>query len=364
MAGASEILVRGRCACGRRYRVRHAHIGTSVACPLCGRSINITEADLKIAGANERLIPLQSEAGELREVVLVDRGDLRLAKKGARPGLTGRVKHDHEEAQLAAALRGWSSNQPVETLPVPGGIAEPEGAVAVQRRSFFEDCIASFYLVGSARNALNLAAMAVASSLFTWVFLIPGIGPLRLVGVFGCLIVAIFAVEFYWNTLRDSAFAEDEIPWSHDGWDLWEDALYPTAWLIAIGVACSLPAWLFAYWAPAGIAFRGEIYTALMFVGWFFWPVAVMSVALGNTILFARPDWLVRCVIGIGPLYVLPWLLVTLLLVVWRKVFELGGVLAVLPLIGPAVNLYIGYVLFRTLGLLFKHFRHRLPWKY
>jgi hypothetical protein len=96
-----------------------------------------------------------------------------------------------------------------------------------------------------------------------------------------------------------------------------------------------------------------------------------MSVALGGTILYMRPDWLVRCVAGIGPVYLFAWVLVVAVagaLIASGRYGEqiIGSSLLVRLVYRPAsafVELYLGYVLFRTLGLLYRHFQQRFPWR-
>jgi hypothetical protein len=110
------ILVRGRCACGRRYRIRNAQAGITVMCPNCRRAIPITESDLRAAAADARLIPLQVEEVEPLEAIPLDCGELTLAPEGSRPGLTGERLHSHDEAMLAAAQGIRAFGTPFEQI--------------------------------------------------------------------------------------------------------------------------------------------------------------------------------------------------------------------------------------------------------
>jgi hypothetical protein len=140
------ILVRGRCACGRRYRIRNAQAGITVMCPACRRPIPITESDLRAAASDARLIPLQTETVEPLEAIPLDCGELMLAPEGSRPGLTGERMHSHEEAMLAEAqgARTFSSTfEQITPTPAPGArvIIEFEPA----RRSFLYNALAGFF---------------------------------------------------------------------------------------------------------------------------------------------------------------------------------------------------------------------------
>jgi len=362
------ILVRGRCACGKRYRIRNAQPGITVLCPNCGRPIPITEADLRAAMADARLIPIQSETVELQEVIPIDFGELTLAPEGSRPGLTGKKALDHEEAMLARAM--GESVMLGETdaeirPPAPGVDARAVIEFELGGQAFLHDLLASFYCAGIARNALNILVIAVACSLILlvqWALLISPLFLLFVVPLYG--IIFLYTIQFYWSVLRNTAAGEDEIPWAQTDWSFWYDGLKPLIWMTAISLLCSLPAGLLAWFGPPAVGAGSLPWWLALGVGWFFWPVAVMSVALGNTILFVRPDWLVRCVIGIGPVYLVAWLAVMIAAAGWRLLLHYWGYWIWIPVVGFAVNLYFGYVVFRALGLLFRHFRERFPWRF
>ena len=363
MVQSQAFYVRGRCACGKRYRIRNAQRGVVVTCPACGRAIPITEADIRVALAGERLIPVQEQDPGMKEAVLIDAGELSLASDGSRPGLTGGMAPQHEEAALLSGLH----ERPLASFDTGSADAPaPDGRRArdpSRPHGFLADLIASFYFAGKMGNALNVLATAAGCTLVWLVgFILPG--PLGLIAIILAALVLLYVVQFYWSVLTQTAGGEDELPWFDADWDLWDDAFKPLIWLAAISGLCSLPAFGLYWYLPAAYPWKSYVVLGGLIAGWFFWPVAVMSVALGNTLLFVRPDWLVRCALGIGPVYLLAWLLVMPVLVGWAVLYRFHAGLAGLPLVGQAVSLYLGYVLFRMLGLLFRHFRGRFPWKF
>ncbi len=107
---------------------------------------------------------------------------------------------------------------------------------------------------------------------------------------------------------------------------------------------------------------------------------ALMSIAIGQSVWFLRPDWLVRCVVAIGPSYALAWLLAAAVVVGGVQALEWVGWLAsltfglhwsirllalfVFPAVTSSVSIYLGYVLFRTIGLLYRHHGQRFPWRF
>jgi hypothetical protein len=362
------ILVRGRCACGRRYRIRHARVGITVTCPNCGRPIPITDADMRAAYLDARLIPIQADAAEPLEAIPLDFGELTLAPEGSRLGVTGHRALDHEEAMLASARRGGLAlGHTFDDVSPP---AAPSGAQVIielepGRRAFVYDLLASLYFAGIQRNAFNILVMAAACSLMValqYLFLLMPLLLLFMLPAYG--LVVVYLVQFYWSVLRLTAAGEDEIPWIQSDWSLWQDGFQPLIWIALISGFCSLPAWLMNAYGLPSLAAGSALWWVVLGAGWFFWPVAVMSVALGRTLLFLRPDWLIRCIIGIGSVYLVAWAAVMLAIAGWYAFLRYWGIWIWIPVVGFAVNLYFGYVVFRTLGLLFRHFRARFPWKY
>ena len=336
-------------------------------CPHCRRPILITDADVRAAEADERILPVQTEAIELLEAIPLDFGALRLAPEGSRPGLTGRQALDHEEAMLANVIRGRATiGATYEDLnPVAAGGAAVFIEFEPGKRAFVHDLLASFYFVGVTRNALNMLAVAVACSLLVGLqYLLFFLGPLWLfmIPVYG--LIAVYLIQFYWSVLRMTAAGEDVMPWSQADSSLWHDGVKPFVWLVGVSLLCTAPRWLLGRFGPPELANDTAALWVALGAGWFFWPVAVMSVALGNTILFARPDWLIRCVIGIGPVYIVAWLAVMIAVAGWLLFLQFWQFLVWIPVVPFAINLYVGYVVFRTIGLLFRHFRARFPWKY
>lgn len=368
MEQPQPILVRGRCACGKRYRIRNARAGVTVTCPNCQRPITVTDADLRAAFVDARLIPLQPETTQPLEAIPLDHGELSLAPEGSRPGLTGRRALGHEEAMLAAATHGrLTMGETYADMQPPAPPSDVRVLIELEpgRRAFVHDLLASLYFAGIRRNALNVLVIALACWLMAslqYVLIFFGPFVLFMLPIYG--IILLYTVQFYWSVLRMTAGGEDEIPWVQSDLSWWHDAFKPLAWIVLISALCSAPAIIVGWYGLPDIGGKLPTWWPALAAGWFFWPVAVMSSALGNTILFIRPDWLVRCIIGIGPVYLVAWVAVMLAVAGWCVFLGFSIIWVWVPVLGFAVNLYFGYVVFRTLGLLFRHFRARFPWKF
>ena len=178
-------------------------------------------------------------------------------------------------------------------------------------------------------------------------------------------------MQFYWSVLTSTANGEDEISLVQADWDWWDDALRPLLLLALISAVCTLPMLILDRVLPPAQALRTHMLWTTLALGWFFWPVSVMSVATGGTLSFLRPDLLIRCIIGIGPVYLAAWAIAATTLASWWIVIAAQSTPLPIPIIGTigvlfigmTANLYFGYVLFRALGLLYRHFQQRFPWR-
>ena len=359
-----------RCMCGRRYRIRDAKAGMRTRCPECDSLVEVTEADLETSFSADGLINLHEDQTEAREAILVSDDGLRLAAKGARPGVTGKTTHTSEDAMLAAALGGRSaaSFNPEARGTVASGEPPP------RQRAFVEDLLASFWCAGNKNNAINIVMTALPLAVL-WI-VTPWIPfPFNLLTIVPLFIIVIWIIQFYWFVLVATTRGEDEIPWFESDWNLWDDVARPFFWVMWISFLCSVPSMWANIYLPAGQT-TSVLSWVLLAGGWFFWPVAVMSYAMGRSFTFLRPDWLIRCIVGIGPVYILAWVLVIGTLAAWYGFYAGMAVLESLPLVAQALlsfvvwplaaclNIYFGYVLFRMIGLLFRHYRASFPWKF
>lgn len=362
-----EVII--RCMCGKRYRIRNAEAGMRSRCTECDSLVEVTEADLSTDFTADGLINLHEDRVEAQDAILISDDAVRLAQKGSRPGVTGKVTHTNEEALLVAALGGRSA---------ASFSAEARGTIASEpapiQRTFINDLVASFWCAGHKKNAIKIIVTAmplgVVSVITDW---LPY--PFKFIMFVPLFIILMWIIQFYWLVLQTTTRGEDEIPWFDTDWNLWDDVARPLLWVTWTSLVCSMPClWVLMYApkSPNTIALS----LILLALGWFFWPVAVMSYAMGRSFAYLRPDWLVRCVYGIGPVYLIAWVLVMGTIAAWYGFYIGIGLLDNLPLwakgllaivvspLAACVNLYFGYVLFRMIGLLFRHYRTRFPWKF
>jgi hypothetical protein len=385
MPDAPSETVRGVCACGQRVRIKNARPGLTIACPRCHKQITIAVsldgAPGEFAGG---LIAVCREAEELREAVPIDVGPISMARDGARPGVTGRVTYSHDDEIVASALSGGTYSTFIGTPRGPtsaAGARQPGGLPGYVRDFFL-----SFAFAGSVRAAVTVMVAAlffglVGAMVRFSVASIGVFGPLLVVPMlFAALFLQVLILAFFWNILEETiAGRDDDIGLGAD-LDFWHSFVRPALILLLFMLALCLPglsAWFMAATVapasmpPIALGFFVTLVT-LQVMAWFFWPLMLVSYCVGDTIAMLRPDLLVRCVIGVGLAYPVVWLLVSGIAAVWVFGGELASRLdGLFPYSEYAVafcanflTLYLGYALFRGIGLVYRHFRHRFPWQF
>jgi hypothetical protein len=381
---AEGILVRDVCTCGRKYRVKNPTAGFSFNCPDCGQKIEISQADILLAEPLDSIEPTpelapSSEPEEPLDVIPVNDVELRLADHGSREGDAGKVGYDSADAQLRAALspRALLNSTVDDDLDHFSPIQARERV----KHSFLGDVFMSFALAGIPSNIPKLGASALAAGLIYVIgqFLRESLGNTLFVNwvvivllLFPTLFVFVYVMQLYWHVLELTAGGEDELDWSQPDWDFWSDFVVPTFMLGVVTLCCTLPGELFVHYSSLASPMKEIWGMGINVACLFFWPVAIMSIAVGHSFFFLRPDWLIRCVVAVGPAYLIVWGLLAATITAWVLLttvdftFGIGGPAGVLlriltPLIGMAVNVYLGYVVFRTLGLIFRYHREKLP---
>lgn len=368
MAPVPETILRGRCRCGQRYRIRHATPGRVVNCPKCGRPIVIRPEDITAAQSGLPLAPDQPE-GEPLDAIPLDGAELRLAPAGAAPGLSDQQVIPADDVAVSGATRTLrlhsGPDAPAAVSHWDSDLDEGSGFSPLVR-----DLALGFVLAGRPANLGHLLLRAAICTVMLW-FLV--MTPLFFRFIVGWLLffgVLLYAVRFVWGTLTLSAAGEDDLAALSEDWSWLADAVLPALWLALFTVASLVPWALVTWFVPATQPGRPGLQLAALALGVFFWPAMVLAASLASPLAAVRPDILIRVVIGIGPAYLLAWGVVLATFALWLGMLWSIGWLAVLtPLPGVGLlflsifaALYSGYVAFRTLGVLYRHRSDRLRW--
>ncbi|MBK8915826.1 MAG: hypothetical protein IPM64_14750 [Phycisphaerales bacterium] len=360
-------VVRGRCGCGRRLRIRNAHAGAHITCPGCGRSVALSASDVAAGVLPDEVLFVAPEEDHgvpppEADLVVAD-APIRPARAGSRPGLAHVVDYAHEEVALSSALGGYSTTPRSAAL----GFGTGGGSQRVVR-DFWTDLLASFYFAGVWNNALNLVLTAGMIALLTSLA-----AAIPLVGLLVKFLVLLYALQFSLTVFECTVRGDDEVPWFISDFNVYEDIIAPMLRLLAVTFACALPGAVFLWFVRSPTDAEWIIYYSLTVVGFLFWPIAMMAVMLEETIFCLRPGMLLHAMFRIGPRYLVACGMLCIVIAGWSAFLGLrvstgsaAGDIAVgvvRHLLAPFISLYFGYALFRTVALLYRHFHARLPWR-
>lgn len=381
--------VRGRCECGRRYRIRNATVGVRVGCPNCGREIEIRPDHLAAPAHLSTLRAADAAAGPadaasgfaadqppLLEAIVLDAGELRPAAAGSVPGLTGERVFHTSEAMVEHLLRGWRYESPEDDRDAGQKrfVDQWLGPHEPRPRAFWSDLLASFYFAGSLRNAIIILITSATLAVVTLGVML-AIFSMHLVVVLFALIGLGFVVgqvlQFYLGVLVSAAQGDDEIDLIDEQFSFVEGLVVPMTRIVTITGLYAFPALAAAYYLPPQVENRALIIAAAALAGTLLWPMALMLVWLGGSLANMRPDRVVWAIARVGPVYGLAWLTVLLTVLAWfagfRLLAETSGRTFLSAVLAPVWLLttcyYFGYVLFRTLGVIYRHYGARLPWR-
>jgi hypothetical protein len=370
MPALQSLKLRGRCACGLAVRLRNAQPSTLVPCPRCGAVFHITREHFRAAAAGEDEINVELTSQPLLEARLLDGGELRLAREGAKIGATGKLVHISQDAAILSALGGrMPASRGASTLPTGAEFSGPQ-------RPFGADLLASFYFCGRPWNAFHLGIATLACWLPLAASLLPGLA----IPALGLnLLMAAYFTNLTWTIMTETARGEDDVPLGPQSWDWWEDVSKPillNLWVTGICAVPALIAWYYADKFATAAQDQAVLIVAAAVFGSFFWPILLLAAATDEPFLIARPDLLFRGLWNVGPLYLFVWLLSMIALggpalAGWSldhlqmRLTATPAALVVVPLmtlLSVALEVYFGYVLYRTIGLISRHRGDTLPW--
>lgn len=318
-----------RCACGTRLAFAERHEGRYGRCSRCG-------AQVLIKAASEEI-----------EVAPLDDVAVEGAETGASPALL----------QPLPGHRGRSADAVV---------AQP--ASKATSGSYWMDVGSTFAFF---RNAHNLGSYLVVVAVIVLMRFVGGFPfiwlPVKVIGT--C-----WLMSFYLSVIGEVGRGEDSLPtvWISSVWD---DLVRPVLLFFASILAVLVPAIVTAAIAPETTDIGVPMILAV--VGLFLWPAMILMVTVGDGFRGLRPDLLLRTVLSAFGAYLVTWIL---LIVAFLPV-GLGSLVTLdyLPAprileANPASKLFVGVgigavegytaiVSMRLIGLYYRHFKQRFPWR-
>jgi hypothetical protein len=365
-----------RCGCGARYRVPDSSRGKRLRCKKCGQAFVVPTAKPAAADAVDDLSALA--AGAALET------ERPAASKSATAAQSTAPPPDY-----AAALGGGVSTSGVQaTSPADTQVAGGERFKAYFA-SIGRACLLNF-------KVSNLAIVIVVWIIMSIQFPLMFAG---CIGFIGMLILEFYFMAFCMNAVVDAADGAEELnqPSFTAGW--LEGIFWPGFKYVLAYLAVRAPALIYLLTmlstggltsteaAPLLIAAILGIFEPLLdqsasaelvalawlyLAGAFFWPMAVLVVAVGAVRSLLRMDLIVRTIINTFPAYVCTVVL-TYVALALPMIYAAVGVAATEEsdvagvAIGVVLNgleIYATIVAMRVIGLYYHHFKHRFAWSW
>jgi len=326
-----------RCTCGARLRFPDGTEGKYGQCKMCGAKVLIEPEDVgeTPVAANRR--------------------------QGA-PATEPRAPSDEEDFDLAA--RGIAGR--------PGIRAEEVRKTAA---GFWVDVGQSFVFFLRLDNLARFViviAMNLLVGVLRYGMLWGPSGRVALWPLFGGLVVQGLLAAFYLNVIVETAGGEDKLP-GFSVSEFWEDAIRPLLLFVGSMLLVMVPAIAVYVVAPGTTTFG--LPWILLVIGLFCWPATVLMVAIGDGFRSLRPGLVLRTIVSAFAPYLAIWIML-LLAAVPTYLPELlasdklpaaaqrgqGPILSQI-LAARAASAYTMIVGMRLIGLYYRHFKTRFPWR-
>jgi len=200
-------------------------------------------------------------------------------------------------------------------------------------------------------------------------------GGVALWALFGGLVVQGLLAAFYLNVIVETAGGADKLP-RFSVSEFWEDAIRPLLLFLGSMLLVMVPAVAVYVLAPSTTAFG--LPRILIVVGLFCWPATILMVAIGDGFRSLRPALVLRTILSAFAPYLAIWIML-LLAAVPTYLPELltsgasdelsvaaeRGRVPILAqvLAARAASAYTMIVGMRLIGLYYRHFKERFPWR-
>ncbi len=354
----SGVPITCHCTCGAKFGFPDHAAGKKARCKRCGEIFKVPSASNPARVASKRAArpapveaPVPPEAEPWDPLLGLTEGDA--VDTGPAPGLLALAPEPVDDDTRHRSPPAEVGHMPHHDL----GDAAPE-------RSFWTDLPSAFVLpISSGGNFVTFIALCFVSC---WTI------PLGFAGVFGMaglLLVTGYLCAFYLEVIRDAAAGEDDLP---NVWisSVYDDLIRPLLQFIASAAVVALPGLLLLLygfgsrtWELVPLAF------VVMGVGGLFWPIVVLSMAIGGGMAPPLPHVIIRTALcaPLAYLAVLTALGVTVGLQYFaefglERYLSQGSGLLVTKAISLSVGVYTTIVAMRAIGLFYLHNKRKFPW--
>lgn len=352
--------IRFECECGAKIKMPATAAGRKARCKACGVILRIPRPGRSpTEGAAKK--PASPSTGSSDDWLAA------LSEQESDAGDAAPVVVDIPAPQPA---KYWEEEPEPEPSRDGNRAREDRDAIRDPTASFWADLASSFTFLFTPGNLAAVLGIVVANALVAVLGWIPFLGCATF---FVSIAIGFYILAFYMETIRETAGGEDELP-SLAVSSLTEDLVLPGLRFIGTGILAELPA--LGLMAGMWLTDRDIPWTAvkvLALTGVFFWPVIVMSAAIGGSITTLWPHTVIRTVLAapLAYLAICGALLVPAAVLVLPSMdffivaveSAAPGMMEKLEIVLFVVNTCAWIIAMRIIGLFYRHFKHRFPWR-
>jgi predicted Zn finger-like uncharacterized protein len=327
-----------------------------VVCSKCKTRLKILDQRIKPAGS-------KFKCSKCEAVLLVRRPSSSIKKEprvNASDGIKPREAIEPSYSQSGLSLQAHESEQEEdetaseETPPSPSPIAgTPHGREEnTDTRSFLHRLPDAFAYPFKGSGFILILVGTVCFSFLDF------FASLSVFGFIVTAFVACYLCAFMMKIVTSSADGKKEIPDWPDASGFWDDIIVPLFQVIWTGIFCFAPAIIYLIFVHYDIFFW-----LLLALGILYFPMALISVALTNSVLSINPVLVVPLIIKV-PVDYLAACVILALIALLAHFSQL--LVSISPLVGPVlknlIGLYFLVVEAHILGLIYYANKEKLGW--
>jgi hypothetical protein len=393
-------VIKFRCQdCQKKIGVPDSYAGLRVKCPQCGRTLAVPSAAPVIAGEGREQAPAPSghvlvgAVGQetepiCRESAPISPADpdepvIQWSEDFIIPAVTPAAPPPAASPPKTCPRCGAAMNAEMAICVGCGGILNPTvlaPGVTPVKTTFREDLLrllAPIHSIGDGFIFFFLLIISIAMNLN-----VPGGGIFLLMGR---IMASGYFCAYMFSVIVETAGGEDKLPSLPGVTSYWEDIVRPYLCSLASFIYAFLPmlvaAAVYGYkylalqWEGEDAVFDPQgfrLIVILGIVGLFIWPMVILGLALGDNLATIRPDLVFRSIIGtIGPYSVCcACLYLCAMVMIWsERSFRAAtgdsmGMMVLRGIGGQVGALCLSLYGMRLMGLLYRHYKHRLAWAF
>lgn len=382
--------IRYECTCGANIRLPVSAAGKKARCQSCKAVFTVPEPGYD---PDDRPIPLEGGGTEPPHPSadqppvggwLADFAREEKRTNGASPVVVQQIpsksltaESELQEAEQEAARTALPRVTPRLPHEEAKAYDADRAGVVGPELPFWHDLLQSFVFFLEPANLVTFVILGVA--MFVPIC-IPMAGP------FAYLVVSLYISAFYMAIVRDTAAGEDRLPeviWMSSPLDL----LLPLFHFLGVTALAMVPAMIYILFSFKGNglgeflvhAMRAPdmpVVRGLAAMGILFWPAMTLAVAIGGSFRGFWPHRIILMAVNAPVAYAAVCGILLIAAVLWYLpssppvasmtndlVQQFGlRVLIGMRLVSAFIGLYAMIVAMRTIGLFYRHFKHRFPW--